>query len=159
MTTHFLPNRAMNYGLMGFLIAKDILHLILPDGKQSLFCFGVTYTPSHHAFFIDYLQSAWCIVPTIGPLCCSLLSEWDGARCWRMCVGSLPRCDKRRSGRRWGVFSVSGAAAGGVGAVFCTADSIAGEQQSPDFRLCVKQHLSLFVHILSSPPHRLIIRV
>lgn len=41
MTTHFLPNRAMNYGLMGFLIAKDILHLILPDGKQSLFCFGV----------------------------------------------------------------------------------------------------------------------
>lgn len=26
----------MNYGVMGFLIAKDILHLILPDSKRSL---------------------------------------------------------------------------------------------------------------------------
>ncbi len=28
-------NRAMNYGAIGFLIAKDILHLILPDSKRS----------------------------------------------------------------------------------------------------------------------------
>lgn len=27
--------RAMNYGVIGFLIAKDILHLILPDSKRA----------------------------------------------------------------------------------------------------------------------------
>lgn len=28
-------DRAMHYGIMGFLIAKDILHLILPDSKKT----------------------------------------------------------------------------------------------------------------------------
>ena len=30
----FFFYRAMNYGVIGFLIAKDILHLILPESKR-----------------------------------------------------------------------------------------------------------------------------
>lgn len=39
-------NRAMNYGVIGFLIAKDVLHLLLPDSKRSshLFCLGYVHS-------------------------------------------------------------------------------------------------------------------
>lgn len=30
-----LLNRAMNYGALGFLIARDVLHLLLPDSKRN----------------------------------------------------------------------------------------------------------------------------
>ena len=30
----FFFYRAMNYGVIGFLIAKDILHLMLPESKR-----------------------------------------------------------------------------------------------------------------------------
>lgn len=35
----FLLNRAFNYGVIGFLMAKDILHMILPDSKALYMCF------------------------------------------------------------------------------------------------------------------------
>ncbi len=84
---------------------------------------------------------------------CSLLSEWDGARCGGLCVGSIPHCD-RESRPGWSVFSLSSAAARGVGAVFCTADSIAGEHPSSGFSLCMcdkhEAHTCTFCPRLSS---------
>lgn len=53
-------------------------------------------------------------------------------------MGSLSHCD-RESKPRWSIFSLSSTAAGGVGAVFCAADSIAGEEPSSGF--------SGFVHV------------
>lgn len=81
-----------------------------------------------------YGVSVYCNIISVSLWCCSLLSEWVGACCGGMCVGSLPHCD-RESRQRWSVFSLSSAAAGGVGAVFCTEDSIAGEK--PSFCVCV----------------------
>ena len=59
-------NRAMNYGVMGFLIAKDILHLILPDSKTSshFICLGYIEMTLIMQFFVS-----------IPVLCYSLLSE------------------------------------------------------------------------------------
>lgn len=57
-----------------------------------------------------------------------------------MRVGSLPHGD-RKSRPGWKVFPLGSAAAGGVGAIFCTADSIAGGQQSSGFSLCVYDNI------------------
>lgn len=72
-----------------------------------------------------------------------------------MCLDSLPGCDRER-GARWSALSLSGAAAGGVVAVFCTADSPAGEQPSPHVRLGAAKPSDLF-RCLSLP--RLITKV
>ncbi|TMS10518.1 Endothelin-converting enzyme 2 [Larimichthys crocea] len=78
--------RAMNYGVMGFLIAKDILHLILPD----------------------------------------IYSQTETVRAVGKCVWAHYLTVTGKSRQRWKVFPLGSAAAGGVGAIFCTADSIAG---------------------------------
>lgn len=96
----------MHYGVTGFLIAKDILHLMLPDGKTTE------------------------VKPTlefcINPRCGSLLPQRQRPRGGGMRVDSLPGDDGKRGARR-SARSLGGAAAGGVVAVFCTADSAAGQ--------------------------------
>ena len=59
-----------------------------------------------------------------------------------MCVDSLSHCDRKGEQRR-SLFSVVSAAAGGVGAVLCTADSVAGEEPSSGFTLCVWNSVKL----------------
>lgn len=51
-------------------------------------------------------------------------------RCGGMCVGPVSFCGAHRGPN---VVPVSGAAAGGVGAVFCAADSAAGQSVSNTF--------------------------
>lgn len=60
-------------------------------------------------------------------MCCSSFPERGGACGGWMCLGSLPRCEWKR--RR--AHSLGSTAAGGVGAVLCTADSAAGESAAP----------------------------
>lgn len=72
------------------------------------------------------LPSYWLFTAHWWLLSCSSFPEWDGACCGWMRLGSLPQ----RDGKRGSFFSLSSAAAGGVGAVLCTADSSAGERTS-----------------------------
>lgn len=151
----------MNYGVMGFLMAKDILHLLLPDSKRSSHLLFSRLHTREMFFLTFHLWIGYCNITSVSLLCCSLLSEWDGARCGGMCVGSLSHCD-RKCRQRWSLFSLSSAAAGGVGAVFCTADCVAGEEPSSGLSLRVWRRRRYYAHTSTLCPFsflRLIIRV
>lgn len=90
-------------------------------------------------------------------LWCSFSSEWDAACCGRMCLDSLPHFDRKRRAS-CSISSLSSAAAGGVGAVFCTADSSAGEQPSSDLSLLADK-IKLIIHVLSTSLPRPTIKV
>lgn len=77
---------------------------------------------------------------------CSLPSQCDRPRSGGVCLDSLPGCDRKR-GTWWTSLSLGGAGAGGVVAVFCTADSAAGQWPSSHVRLGTQ---SVLIHSLSS---------
>lgn len=87
----------------------------------------------------------------------SFSSEWDDACCGGMCLDSLPHCDRKRRAS-CSISSLSSAAAGGVGAVLCTADSSAGEQPSSDLSLLANK-IKLIIHASSTSPPRPTIKV
>lgn len=107
-------DRAMRYGVMGFLMAKDVLHLILPDSKKT------ERKPSASVNVVAHLLPEWG----------SLLLQWDRARRGGMSLVSLPDRDGKRGGalrsRSRSAPPLCTAAAGGVAAVLRTADSTAG---------------------------------
>lgn len=71
-------------------------------------------------------------------------------------MDSLSHCDRKRRAS-CSISSLSSAAAGGVGAVFCTADSSAGEQPSSDLSLLadkIKLIIHVFVHVSPQAYHQ-----
>lgn len=118
-------------------MAKDILHMTLPDSKAfSVFLIHVfACNRIRHPCHIYCSLTAW--------LCCSSLAERGGACCSWMCLGSLPQCDWKRCR----ALSLASTAAGGVGAVLRTADCSAGKWSVAflNFWLRLRSHLHVFI--------------
>lgn len=142
MNHRFLSNRAFNYGVLGFLMAKDILHMTLPDSKAVHMSFQSTFARNKicHPRHIYGSLTSW--------LYCSSLAERGSACCSWMCLGSLPHCDWKRSR----ALSLTSTAAGGVGAVLRTADCSAGKCHSIFYSKLSVAFLSFWLR-LSSHPH------
>lgn len=94
---------------MGFLLAKDLLHVLLPDSKKASDAnVNVAALIRHDGTFVSF---------------CSLLPERDGERRGPVRVVPLSLGDQQGERRAW---ASCRSAAGGVGAVFGTADRAGG---------------------------------